>query len=401
MLLRLRGFWPGADARGSLALASALLLACPALALESEISAPARLTGTAVIAQNYSVGYIWKNDMSGTEYGPYAALDFRQKLYESFMADLSLRLFTTSSSDNTVQLYLDRAEASFHTSWLTLAGGRRQVGDFSGPGQFLGAYLTMGERELDMVSATLPFRLFAEVPDAEAQVSSPYNALSLAYIPDIFSMAKAPLDGSGGIALAQLRVKFGDSVSSSDLTLNYSRGLADYFLFSTLSQGGGLDASYAFNYKFAKIFVEYAVQNLAQSGTSVALVGASLNLSKVSFGILETLEGEYQIPLNPSVDDPFSGGDPQDDTLGQLPQRVWFVQVYRKARRQPTEPMHFFYGAALTNSVGDYTLARLQEGTIASPVAPGYGAAPRVEDLPLQSGSYAEVSGVVYAGYEF
>jgi hypothetical protein len=51
--------------------------------------------------------------------------------------------------------------------------------------------------------------------------------------------------------------------------------------------------------------------------------------------------------------------------------------------------------------VGDYTLARLQEGSISVPVAPGFGAAPRVEDLPLQSGTYTELSGVVYAGYEF
>jgi hypothetical protein len=384
-----------------LALAAALVMSVRAQALETGIPAPAGITGTAVIAQNYLVGYIWKNDMSGTEYGPYAGLDFRQKLYESFMADLSLHVFTTSSSDNSVQLYLDRAEASYHNAWLTLAGGRRQVGDFTGPGQYLGSYLTMGERELDMVSVTLPFRLFADVPDADAQVSAPYNALSFAYIPDIFSTAKAPLDGSGGIVFAQLRVKFGVSGSSSDLTVNYSRGLEDYFQFSSLSEGGGLDASYAFSYKFAKLFVEFAVQDLAQSGTSVAMCGGSLNLSKVTFGLFESLEGEVQIPLNPSVDNPFTGGDPQDDALGQLPQYVWFVQLTKKTRHQPTEPMHFFYGAALTNSVGDYTLARLQEGTISVPVSPGFGAAPRVENLPLLSGSYTELSGLVYAGYEF
>ena len=380
-----------------------LALVSSAHALELPTENAARLTGTAVVAQNYSVGYIWKQDADGTQYGPYAGLLFKQKLYDNFMADLGLHLYHTSSSDSDVTVYLDRAEASFHTSWLTLAGGRREIGPFLGPGSYFGSYLTMGERTVDMVSATLPFRLFADVPDADAQVTAPYNALSVIYIPDLFSTAKADLDGQGGIILAQLRVKFGVSGSSSDLILNYSRGLQDYFLNSSLSEGGGVDGSYSFAYRFAQVWADVAVQDLAApSATSVAAFGLGLDISRVTFGLFQSLDGEYQLPLGGDPNNPFTGGYPQDPTQAELPQSAWFVQlVHRTNSRQPTQPARFYYGLALTNSVGDYTLSRLREGSISVPVAPGFGQAPRIEFLPFRSSDYSVVSGLAYAGYEF
>src|SRR5665213_854849 len=125
------------------ALLAVLALATPVFALETATEDAARLTGTAVVAQNYAVGYLWKQDADGTQYGPYAGLLFKQKLYENFMADLALHLYHTSSSDSDVTVYLDTAEPSFHSGWLTLAGGRREIGAFLSPGVYFGSYLTM------------------------------------------------------------------------------------------------------------------------------------------------------------------------------------------------------------------------------------------------------------------
>jgi hypothetical protein len=380
-----------------------IALGSSAHALELPTENAARLTGTAVVAQDYAVGYLWKQDADGTQYGPYAGLLLKQKLYENFMADLAVHLYHTSSSDSDVTVYLDRAEASYHSAWLTLAGGRREIGAFLSPGSYFGSYLTMGERTVDMVSATLPFRLFADVPDADAQVTAPYNALSLIYIPNLFSTAKADLDGQDGIILAQLRVKFGVSGSSSDLILNYSRGLQDYFLNSSLSTGGGVDGSYSFAYGFAQVWADVAVQDLeAPSATSVAAFGLGLDIGRVTFGLFQSLDGEYQLPLGSDPNNPFTGGYPQDPTQAELPQSAWFVQlVHRTNARQPTQPARLYYGLALTNSVGDYTLSRLREGSISVPVSPGFGQAPRVEFLPFRSSDYPNVSGLAYAGYEF
>jgi hypothetical protein len=321
-------------------------LAAGAQAIETATQSDARLTDTAVTAMNYTAGYLWAQAAPSTIYGPYAAFTYKQKLYNNFMADISLHAFAPSSSDDAVGLYLDLAEASWHGSWLTLAGGRREVGAFLSPSDYFGSYLTMGERTVDMVSATLPFRLLADVPDADAQVTAPYNALSIIYIPDLLSAAKTTLNGQEGIILAQLRVKFGVASTSSDLILNASRGLEDYFQYSTLSLGGGLDGSYAFTYKFAQLFGEYAIQNLDYAGsTQVVCAGLRLNIKSVTYGLFDKLDWEYQVPLSDDVNNPFTGGYPQDPELGETPQNTWFVQLtHRTNDRQPTQPARFFYG---------------------------------------------------------
>lgn len=376
-----------------------------ARALETATQSAARLTDTAVTAMDYTVGYLWQqqDEAPSALYGPYVGMDFKQKLYENFLADISLDLFSTSSTDEGVNLFLERAEASWHGSWLTLSGGRRDVGDFLSPGEYFGSYLTMGERTVDMVSATLPFRLFADVPDADASVTAPYNAFSVIYIPNLLSAAKTDLDGQEGVVLAQLRVRFGVAGSSSDLTLNASRGLQDYFQYSSLSLGGGLDASYAFTYKFAQVWAEYAAQDISFWGsTQVATAGLRLDIRKFTFGLLDSLDGEYQLPLSDDPSNPFTGGYPQDPSQVQTPQGVWFVHlIHKTSARQPTQPARFFYGVALTNSMGDYTLARLREGSIGEPVAPGYGAATRVGFLPFIAADYTCVAVQADVGYEF
>lgn len=381
------------------------LLLLPGLgrALEVPVQTEARLTGTAVTATDYTAGYLWQQGALGTLYGPYAGFRFKQKLYDSFLADVSLHVFNTSSSDNGVYVYLDRAEASWQGPWLTLAGGRREVGAFFGPSEYFGAYSTMGQRTVDMVSATLPFRLFADVPDADATLQAPYNALSILYIPDLLSAAKTQLDGKEGLILGQVRVKFGVGSTSSDLILNYSQGLQDYFQYSTLSRGGSFDGSYAFSYKFARVWGEYAIQDFTfPQATSVATAGLRLDIHRVTLGLFSKLQGEYQIPLGTDPGDPFAGGNAQNPTLAINPQNVWFAELVHKTNdRQPTEPARFFYGAALTNSIGDYTLARLVDGSISAPVAPGYGAATRVQFLPLSASSYSQIAGTCWMGYEF
>src|SRR5665213_892632 len=166
-----------------LAILSALGMRAHLCALES-VTHASPLTGMAVTRQDYLVGYEWRQDADGTEYGPYIVFDFRQKLFRDFTADVSTRIFKTASSDDGASLYLETAAVAYVGSWCTVAGGRRNLGDFLSPGSFFGAYTTKGERQLASVGLSLPFRLSADLPDSESQVSSPYNAVTFLYVPN-------------------------------------------------------------------------------------------------------------------------------------------------------------------------------------------------------------------------
>jgi len=387
---------------GLMGLSVGLMLGRPLPAFESATE-PSKLTGTAVTAQDYLVGYEWRQDADGTVYGSYAELDFRQKLYEDFTADLDARIFKPASSDDAASLFLETADVAYVGAWFTLDGGRRDLGDFLSPGSFFGAYATMGERQLDSASVTLPFRFFADIPDADAQVSAPYNALSLLYVPNLFEADQTEFDGRQGIVLGQLRVKFRVGESSSDIFVNYAYGLDDYFINSSIDEAGTVDASYAFHDGPWGLFANYAMQNLAQgTGTSVVAAGLSTDVRKWCFGLLDTVEIEGQLPLGADPDNPFTGGDPQNPGLAEPPQPCWFVEVRNKlGEKTPNDPLRLFYGGAITNSVGDYTLARLAQGSVSEPIGTGFGEGFKVEGLSLRSANYEAPSGIIYAGYEF
>jgi len=377
-------------------------LAHPLAALETPIEA-VKLTGTAVVAQDYSVGYEWRQDADGTVYGPFAEMDFRQKLHEYFTADLDARIFKAASSDDSAALFLEAADLAYVGSWFTLVGGRRDLGDFMGPGSFFGAYTTMGERQLDSVAITLPFRFFADIPDADAQVSAPYNALSLLYVPNLFEAAHSEFDGRQGLVLGQLRVKFRIKKSLSDIFLNYAVGLDDYFVNSSVDEAGTAEASYAFHEGTVGCFVTYAMQNIVQGvGTSVASAGAAVDVKKWCFGLLDTLDVEGQLPLAMDPANPFTGGNPQNLDMAASPQPCWFAEARNTLGDSVAgAAMHLFYGGAITNSVGDYTFARLTAGSIISPLGGGFGEGFKVEGLSLRSPNYGAPSGIIYVGYEF
>jgi len=375
-----------------------------ALAIETAAGAAA-LTGTAVVSQNYLVGYEWLQGATGSYYGPYADLIFKQKLYQDFTAELNARVSKGASSDDSAFLGLETASVSYVGPWVTFSGGRRDVGTFLSPGTFFGSYSTMGERQLDSAMVTLPFRFFAEIPDADAQVTAPYNALSVFYTPNLFEADQTTYAGDQGMVIGQLRVKFDFDKISFDVIANYGQGTGDYFQYGTVNPSGTAEGSIALKYGIYSIWADYAVQSMAFfQSTQVAAGGVGFNVKKWTFGLLDTLTGEVQMPLGiGDPNNPFTGGDPQaEGSDGVTPELAWFGQVRKEfGAKSPNEPMRFFYGVAATNSVGDYTLARISQGALSVPVGQGFGLGPKVEGLALRSSSYNTAAGIVYAGYEF
>ncbi|MGH7441614.1 MAG: hypothetical protein ACREKE_02955, partial [bacterium] len=322
---------------------------------------------------------------------------------QDYTAGFDARVFKAASSDDAAELFLESADLAYVGSWLSLAGGRRDLGAFLGPGIFFGAYSTMGERWLDCAEATVPFRFFAGIPDANAQLSAPYNAFSALYVPNLFSADQSDSSGRQGLMLAQLRVKFRLGESSMDFCVNYTFGLDDYFVNAPVDEAGSLDANGAFHLGPLCLWGECAMENMTQApGTSVAAFGGSLEVSKWCYGLLDTLVAEGQIPLDDDPDNPFTGGDPQAPALAQVPQVCWFVEV-RNTLGTPTsnQRLRLFYGGAITNSVGDYTLARLANVNLSQPLGAGFGGGYKVEDMSLRATSYQAPCGIVYAGYKF
>ncbi len=386
-----------------LALVAAALVA-PAWLHGFEIATnPGDLTGTAVVQQDYTIGYLWRQDVQGCVYGPFVDADLRQKLVDNFTARADLRIFKAAGSDDPAGIFLEDADVAYVGSWLSVMGGRRDLTDFLGPGRFFGAYSTMGERWLDSIGATVPFRFTADIPDADAEVAAPYNALSILYVPDLFDTAVSDFSGRQGLVLAQLKAKFRIKEDSADAMVNGTYGLADWFLNSPVDETGSLDASADFRGGGWKLWGEWAMQNLVRgSGTSVLAAGGTLGIARWTLNALRDLAVEVQIPLGSDPANPFTGGDPQDPLLGGTPSYCWFVQLRGDwGSRGGDQRLGLFYGAAVTTSVGDYTLARLANGTLNQPLGSGFGEGYRVQYMSLRASSYQAPAGIVYAGYRF
>ena len=379
------------------------LTAKSALALETANLAE-RLTATAVVVQNYDTGYYFESGSLGTDYGPFVNLTFKQKLFDRFYAQAALRLQKSSSNENTANpVQVQEAQFTYLGSFFNYTVGRRDIRPFLAPLSYYGPFLSLGEAYLDAVSFTIPFRVYGDIPDSEAFFQAPYNALSVLYIPNLFSLAKSQFDGSQGLIIGQLHIKFSAFDTLSDLILNYGRGTGTWFNNSSLSDQGGFDASYRFNFpKEVSTYVDYSSLSLG-AASSVVVFGQQIDkLQGWTFGTTEYLTFEYQMPLSTDPADPFTGGNPQNPALAQVPLASWFVSISNHlGNRTPTEPARFHYGAALTNNPGDYSFVRLAEGSLSQPVAPGFGAGPRAWSLPFVARDYETIAVVGFVGYEF
>jgi hypothetical protein len=383
-------------------LSASLLVGGQAAAIESGSQAQA-LTGTAVVSQDYSVEYVWKDDAQGSVYGPAAVLNFRQKLYQGLTADLELRVAKAAGSDDTAELGFERAEITWVGDWCTVSGGRKDLGELLGPGEYFGAYATMGERQLDAAAVSFPFGFHAEIPDARASVSAPYNSVRFLYVPDLFSKERVPNDGSDGLILGQLRMKIRVGEGYEDVFADYFHGTADTFEFGSLGSEGGVDAGAAIHAGPWTTWLQWCLQSLSEARASQILsAGISADGSAWFHALFGTAVFEGQLPLGADPADPFTGGDPQDPDVGALPRFSWFAGFTKGlGRPDPRGARRLYYGFAMTNSPGDATLIRPAAGSLSVPVIPAFGAGPKFEGTQFWAANYDTPAEIAYVGYQF
>lgn len=289
-----------------------------------------------------------------------------------------------SSSDGVESIEVREANISLSEPWFEARAGRMDLSELVSTTHFFGRYPLMGARRLDGVKVYIPFK-FAFGLEDEKGLASPPTSLSFFYFPSLLSAGNALLDGSQGYFMGQTRMKlgFGKDLSGT-LLLNLGEASSDYFTYSSLGGNPSYsicgEADFTGNYK---LYFEYGVQNPIRE-TNAFTFGAKVeHLFSWEFLSLEEVTFESQIPLTADPNNPFTGGNGINHAMASLPQMAWYGSARLKIRS-------IVFDFSITNSMSDYTLARLNTGNTNSslvlPVGPGNETDGL--ELPLSSTGY-------------
>jgi hypothetical protein len=347
----------------------------------------------------FDLNAVFQNDLNGFQ--PYSLFDVYAKSElsrYSIIAEGMVRFkknFSNSDAVDDVDLRL--AKLTYLENWLQVCLGRMDLSGVISPTSFFGSYSTMGIHRLDGMSLVFPIRLSLGGEDYKG-VSAPPTSISVYYFPSLLSTTYTNLNGDQGFVLGQARLKVNTDDVETTLRLNVGGSGTDYFTYSAIS--GNTTASAALDFKIAKrycVYGEYGIENTSLLGTSALTLGAKAeHLASVGPFALEALMFEVQQPLAPDSNNAFTGGNYLVPSLAQLPQTAWYAKIKTRLKK-------IFVEAALTNSVGDFTLARVSPSAIGMPMPVPFGPGNETDGLRIQliSSSYSTTAFLINAGVEF
>jgi hypothetical protein len=338
-------------------------------------------------AVNATVAAHYSNDASGSL--GYSLFDFSsvRKLDENDVsAQGTVRVTKSfSSTDFADTVELREANLSLSEPWIEARIGRMDMTDIVSTTHFFGRYPLMGERRLDGVKIYIPFKFFFGVEDYKG-VSSPPTSLSFFYFPTLLSGQNANLDGSQGFFMGQARMKLNFGDLRTLLLFNLGASSSDYFQYSSLS--GNPTYSICGEANFSRdytLYFEYGVEDSAHSGDTNAFTfgGRAEHLFTWEFISLDQLTLEAQVPLANNPANPFTGGNGINPSLAGLPQTAWYGKARFRIRS-------IFIDFNISNSMNDFTLARLNQTNINTPLPIPVGKGNETDGLqvPLSSNNY-------------
>ncbi len=303
-----------------------------------------------------------------------------------------------SSSDDGVGLQLREANFSLSEPWMEARIGRMDLSDIVSTTHFFGRYPLMGLRRLDGIKLYIPFKFFFGVEDYKS-VSSPPTSLSFFYFPTLLSAQDAVIDGSQGYFMGQLRMKLNFGDLRTVLLFNLGASAADDFQYSSMSGNPAYsicgEANFARDYT---LYFEYGVQDSAHSGdTNAFAFGArGEHIFTWHFLSLDRIILEAQIPIANNPDNPFTGGNGIDPPSAQLPQRALYGQARIRIRS-------IFIDFNVTDSLGDFTFARLNPTNINTPLPMPVGGGNETNglEIPLLSPGYNTYAFSIDTGVQF
>ncbi len=351
-------------------------------------------------ALNATVAAHYGNDASGNLGFSLFDLSAVRKLDENDVsAQGTLRVIKSfSSSDDGVGLELREANASLSEPWIEVRVGRMDLSDIVSTTHFFGRYPLMGLRRLDGIKVYIPFKFFFGVEDYKS-VSSPPTSLSFFYFPTLLSAQDAVLDGSQGYFMGQARMKLNFGDLRTVLLFNMGASSSDDFQYSSMSGNPAYsicgEANLARNYT---LYCEYGVQDAAHSGDTNAFTfgGRAEHLFTFDFLSLDQITLEAQVPIASNPNNPFTGGNGINPTFAGLPQTA----LYGKARIRIRS---IFIDFNITDSLGDFTFARLNPNNINTPLPMPVGSGNETDglEIPLLSPSYNTYAFSIDTGVQF
>jgi len=352
------------------------------------------------MAVKISIDSSYINGNSGENYATFIDADFKRKFDQYPVgAQAILRFgksFNNSYSAETLQARI--AKLSLSEPFLTFTAGRFDVGADLSPTQFFGNYLTMGIRRLDGFALTVPIRFKFGLQTLK-EVETPPTAISFYYFPSLLSGETAVYDTTQSLFLEQIRFTSAMEGIPFTLRLNAAESSSLYFENSVLNQGLSYSAGVQFNpFSIIDVYGEYGVQNASlpneTSGLTLGIRGREI----YTFGPLsfDAADIEAQVPLSNATNNPFTGGNAFNPSLAQVPQMELFGHV--RARLEA-----LFINFYVTNSVGNFTFARINPANSALPQGMILGGTFETPDtgLPFQSNSYFSMAYLVDLGVEF
>jgi hypothetical protein len=348
---------------------------------------------------DFNLNSVFQNDANGFEAFSLFDIHAKSEVSENAVkAEGVIRFkknFSNSDALNDIELRL--AKVTYFENWLQVTAGRMDLSGIISPADFFGSYPTMGIRRLDGISVVLPIRLSFGGEDYKG-VNTPPTSISAFYFPTLFSNTYANLNGDQAFLLGQARLRVVTDDIQTTFRFNIGGCATDYFTYSSVC--GNTTLSAAIDSKIAKqlmLYSEYGIQNLALAGTSALALGLKVEeLGTAGPFSLESLVLEVQEPMIRDGHNAFTGGNTYIPQLAQLPGTTWYAGLKTRIKK-------VFIQASLTNSVGDYTFARLTPLAVNVPLTVPYGPANEVEalHLPLLSSSYTNIAFMITAGTEF
>lgn len=247
------------------------------------------------------------------------------------------------------------ANLTYLTGIVNITVGRLDLAPIIQPGEYFGSYLTMGQRRFDGIFLFMPITLFGTAGVDAQGFRLPPAALSGGYFPNFFSFFPDTDKYDNGYFFSEFKMPVMLFNNPLMIAINYAITTDyAYLVYSPLSGNPALSATFEYTYsKNYKVYSEFAVGNVAEiSDTTALMMGATAgHLKHFTFGFIDEISIEYQIPLMNSVANPFIGGNGFYPELAEQQQGSWYIKI--KSRYDFLE-----FTAAATNSVGDWTFAR-------------------------------------------
>lgn len=247
------------------------------------------------------------------------------------------------------------ASLTYMLPLLNVTLGRIDLAPIIHSGEFFGSYLTLGQRRFDGVFALLPFSLFGTAGIDAQGFRLPPAAISAGYFPNFFSFWPDQLNYNNGYFFTDLKWPFLVYDHPLMITLIYSF-TTDYAYLKYSPLSGDPAAAININYTYSRnysVYSEFAVCNVTEiKDTTALMVGAAArNLSAYTYGFIDEITMEYQVPLASSTNNPLAGANPWHPSESEAQQGAWYV-------RAKTSLEGLDLTLAATNSVGDFTFAR-------------------------------------------